>query len=505
MARYRRYGSRRRSSKSGFDVLLKMAVAFAAAAEKQAREQQRAQARQQRFLEQQERSRARQVREREAAIRREERERAKEEREREKAARLQAKLEEQQRFEAEVTEIEDDNYLWSNVHSFVDDIISLSDVNQEIAKANYEQEHDVKDGMFKVEYPNKIDAMEKASEESKRKFDTDTPSKELDDARSDLDALSFENAEPTMESVTEELTKEAKQQIKAFFPWKKKKLRRLYIEERIDALYEEQHSSWKTKKEEYEKQKEQLTALVEQRQKTLDEITTSKNEYFARRTEEIFNKAVTDWTRQRDDFYDIYRKTMQNIIDGDKEYILNAINAAFDEDDEDELPMEYFVDVAFDETNGRVLVDLDLPEIEDVPEKKITLTPTGKKSIRAKSQTNLREDYFYCICGLSMFVAHHIFNVSLRINEIEIMGFTQRQGDNTAQVTDQYVLLVKYDRATFERVPFNKLTPLQILNLFQHNVEMTKTYTLKELNLGNAYAKMESFIPVKIEDYGNLQ
>jgi uncharacterized protein len=81
--------------------------------------------------------------------------------------------------------------------------------------------------------------------------------------------------------------------------------------------------------------------------------------------------------------------------------------------------MEYFLDISYDDATGKVTVDLDLPEIEDMPQNKIVVNPSGKRSIRSKSQTNLREDYANCVCGLSMYVAGIIFNTCLKIQEVE--------------------------------------------------------------------------------------
>ena len=146
MARYGYSYSSRRSSRSAdkfISGLFKVGASMASAYAKEAKRQQREQARQQaaycRFLEQQEREELRQIKQHEMAMRRAEREREKAEREREKAAKLQAKLEEQKRAEEEVAVIEDENYLWTNVHGFISQVVSLEDANDVISKCDYEQ------------------------------------------------------------------------------------------------------------------------------------------------------------------------------------------------------------------------------------------------------------------------------------------------------------------------------------------------------------------------------
>ena len=138
MARY--YGMSRKYSRntdkfiSGlFKVGSSMASAYAKEAKRQKREQERQVASYNRLLAQLEREELRQIKQHEMALRRAEREREKAERERDKAAKLQARLDEQKRIEEEISEIEDNNYLWTNVQAFISQIVTVDDINaQEI-------------------------------------------------------------------------------------------------------------------------------------------------------------------------------------------------------------------------------------------------------------------------------------------------------------------------------------------------------------------------------------
>lgn len=148
-----------KKSKSALRTISKVGNAIAKAHAQVQREQKRAAreaerraAAYNRMLIQNERARIRQIKQNEVALRRAERERAKAEREREKALKLQQKLQEQRLFEEEVQDIQDNNYLWSNIHNFIDEMVTLQDVNDTIAKCEYESNNDVEDGFF--ETPN---------------------------------------------------------------------------------------------------------------------------------------------------------------------------------------------------------------------------------------------------------------------------------------------------------------------------------------------------------------
>lgn len=404
-----------------------------------AREAERRLAAYNRMIKQNERERIRRTTQQEVALRRAERERLRAVRAQERTAKLQQKLQEQQQLEEEIADIEEDNELWTNIQSFIDTVIRLEDVKASIAKCDYEQSHNVKDGSFEKPYPKDLSVKQQAQMESDAKFDLKTAQKEFSDAKDKLNSLNFNEIEPSVDSILEILKNEAKENIKAFFPWTQKRLRKEYISSHLDTRFEEMHNSWQLKKDGFEEHKRELISLVNEKKIKVEELLKAKDTYLILRTKELFDSEIKLWEKERDIFYNNLRQTFKNVIDGDYDYVITAINSIFLED---ELPMEYFADVVYDEQHGKVYVDLDLPEIEDIPNKKIVLTSSGKKSIRLKSQTDMRADYANCVLGLSMYIAYLIFNVSIKVSEIELMAYTQRKEDNSAIATDQYVFVI---------------------------------------------------------------
>jgi hypothetical protein len=259
------------------------------------------------------------------------------------------------------------------------------------------------------------------------------------------------------------------------------------------------HNSWQLKKDGFEEHKRELISLVNEKKIKVEELLKAKDTYLILRTKELFDSEIKLWEKERDIFYNNLRQTFKNVIDGDYDYVITAINSIFLED---ELPMEYFADVVYDEQHGKVYVDLDLPEIEDIPNKKIVLTSSGKKSIRLKSQTDMRADYANCVLGLSMYIAYLIFNVSIKVSEIELMAYTQRKEDNSAIATDQYVFVINYGRDIFSQIDFNRLTSTQIIDFFKHHINLSKSYVMKQIDLSTAFDKMDNFV---VADYNEFR
>ena len=516
------FGMSRQMSRANktFNGIVRAGVRAAKAWEREAKAQQRAHERQQaayqRYLVQEERNRIRAIkaqevadrraeREREAAMRREERERAKAERERQKAAQIKAKNDEIQRIEAEMDAINEENSLWCSMHHYIDPIITNADVEKAITDCLAERADIKSNNLFTIEYPAKAPFIARADLEAENKFRVNVYEIEVKEEKKNFCNTETNynlilGEEPTKDAIVQELTDTAAKTIKAFWPWKEKRLRKEFVEKRADVTYYERHAEWQKRRDEYKQILNKAAERLAERKASLAEQKKLSKEYIEQRSEELFQAELATWTEQRNQFFDTYLQTMSNLIDGDKDYVLNAINDAFSNDAE-ELPMEYFLEISYDETTGKVSVDLDLPEIEDIPQNKIVVNPSEKRSVRSKSQTNLREDYANCVCGLSMYVAGIIFNTCIKIKEVEISGFTQRCGENSALATDQYVLLIRYTREQFMEIAFEKLTSLEIINFFKHNMDMTKSFVLKEINLDKAREKMEAFIPAVYEEY----
>lgn len=124
-----------------------------------------------------------------------------------------------------------------------------------------------------------------------------------------------------------------------------------------------------------------------------------------------------------------------------------------------ELPVEFDVQYDHRASEGVLLLDIDLPEIEDLPDQKAVELASGAVRARDKSQKELRSDYLRCVFGLALFFSSHIFNISPGIAEIWASGYTQRRDRRTGDLQDEYVYSVRFDRARFEGVDFADIDP----------------------------------------------
>ena len=127
---------------------------------------------------------------------------------------------------------------------------------------------------------------------------------------------------------------------------------------------------------------------------------------------------------------------------------------------ESEAPIAFAIDTEVLPDKGAVMIDLDLPEIEDMPQNKLTELADGTIKIKKKTQKELREDYRTCVFGLGEYVASHVFAVVPAAERIVVSAYTQRRDENTGDNNDEFIYSLIFERSSFapdyqERDPYD--------------------------------------------------
>lgn len=115
-----------------------------------------------------------------------------------------------------------------------------------------------------------------------------------------------------------------------------------------------------------------------------------------------------------------------------------------------ELPMRFDAEYEYDESDGSVMLDVDLPEIEDVPEDKVVELASGAVRAKDKTQKEIKADYRCCVLGLAVYMASCVFAASAGISDVLISGYTQRRDKRTGELEDCYIFSIAFERAEFE-------------------------------------------------------
>jgi hypothetical protein len=148
-------------------------------------------------------------------------------------------------------------------------------------------------------------------------------------------------------------------------------------------------------------------------------------------------------------------------------------------------PRETLVSYDINNSTKTVYLDIDLPEIEDIPQKTATIAATGKKlNIKNKTEKQLRLEYSTHIHAIALRVAAYTFATLPSIDCIVISGYSQRVDKSTAHINDEYLYSVKFNKSDFSKLNFEKIElidPIKAFDNFENIRSMTATGILKKI------------------------
>lgn len=248
--------------------------------------------------------------------------------------------------------------------------------------------------------------------------------------------MTFNDPMPTMEECINEAEELAQSQIKKGLFGISRKKASIFIEKNAPLLYEEKIKTWHERK-----------AIIEN----------------------LNHKNKID--------HETYLTITKKILKGDSDYILDTIRKIIEETS---LSIEFNIDFQY-LPDGRLFVDLDLPEIENFPMKKASLLSSGKISIKEKTEKELKDDYATSVCGLVFYFAGIFFNISPTIKEIIISGYTQRISLKTGNIEDVYILSVIFNRELFGKINYQNINPILALENFEHRINITSRFEMKPI------------------------
>jgi hypothetical protein len=136
------------------------------------------------------------------------------------------------------------------------------------------------------------------------------------------------------------------------------------------------------------------------------------------------------------------------------------------------------VSAQIDCKDGHLYLDLDLPEIEDLPQTTTKQLKSGQVKVMNKTQKQLKQEYASCALGMAFFMAANIFDLSANIMEITVSGYTQRR-DRNGDMTDEYIYSVRFPREQFRETVVKD--PIEAINGFESRLKLGSTFTFRKI------------------------
>lgn len=201
--------------------------------------------------------------------------------------------------------------------------------------------------------------------------------------------------------------------------------------------------------------------------------------------DELFHKSSAAWEVKKAESIssDIQRKQLvETLIYED----IAAMEGFLEENLEDIVwPRETII--AFEIFNGgkTVVLDVDLPEIEDMPNKLAAVPARGLKlSIKELTAIKIQKLYAEHIHGLVFRIIGEVFACLPTVQRVIACGYSQRREAATAQLRDEYLISVQVRRLDWCSIDFAHLSNLDVvavLNQFDLRRDMSKSGLFKAI------------------------
>lgn len=141
-------------------------------------------------------------------------------------------------------------------------------------------------------------------------------------------------------------------------------------------------------------------------------------------------------------------------------------------------PRETLVSYQVETTQSTVFLDVDLPEIEVMPDRLYVVNAKGSKlSEKPFSQKRLRETYARHVHGCMLRLAGIVLT-ALPFEHVIVSGFTQRLSKKTGYLEEEYILSCVFTRSGMLDLNFSnidQIDPIAVLERFQLVKNMTTT------------------------------
>lgn len=249
-------------------------------------------------------------------------------------------------------------------------------------------------------------------------------------------------APPTLQGVRSQLEAQAEHEVSALFPWKKQRLAQEWVDARVDGAFQAAMSEWEERKRNFDARQ--------------DEIARHENQRLQEACEEE-------------------RRCLELALAGDKDYVEDWIAEWLAGC---ELPVGIDVDFDYSPDAGALMIDLDLPEIENMPTTTTSQLASGKYKEKNKTQKQIKEEYCRCVLGLVVLVASSMFNASPCIQRVVVSGYTQRR-NKAGDLQDDYIVSVDFGRDVMASLPYAEDDPMDTVLRFPNRMNLTSSKIFK--------------------------
>lgn len=155
----------------------------------------------------------------------------------------------------------------------------------------------------------------------------------------------------------------------------------------------------------------------------------------------------------------------EQAIRNDVEVMGTAISSVFTSI---EWPKE--TNISFDITdNGSIiLLDVDLPEVEDMPTQQANINNKDLRlTIKDIPQSQIQLDYLRHIHAIGFRLIGDVFAYLPSVSIVVFSGYSQRANKKTGQIANEYLYSIRVQRKEWEKINFKNLESIDVVTCFE--------------------------------------
>lgn len=149
-------------------------------------------------------------------------------------------------------------------------------------------------------------------------------------------------------------------------------------------------------------------------------------------------------------------------------------------------PRETVISLELHEDGQLVLLDVDLPEIEDMPSSTASVPNRGLKlSVKAMSTTAVQKLYMAHVHAVAFRIIGETFAALPKATTVVLSGYSQRPNKATGCVSDEYLFSVRVDKTAWGAIDFGRLGDIDVVEAlarFDLRRQMSKAGIFKAID-----------------------
>lgn len=225
----------------------------------------------------------------------------------------------------------------------------------------------------------------------------------------------FDEQTPSKEKIQEKLETEAEREVSSWMFWSLKKKRQEYVEERLEPYYQKQVEAYNQRRTQHE---------------------------------ESENKAEEEYNLQSLQCCEERKQRLAALIEGCNADLLKKEMLRVP--DVMGLSFPYHVEATLNGT--AITISLSLPQPQNLPNMEGVRLASGNYKIKEIPDKNKKKDYSEWVLGIAIYVVSYYFNVSPKINAVNVEGHVSMEGSNDISLYE-----MSFDRSTYGSLNFEDL------------------------------------------------